>query len=309
MEAPNTQALPAADGASGYMPDLKSPGMIIALVFLGVIIIGVIVYLVIKFSMGMKYYSVISSPRDLSKLTARVEVCKTDVLPKLTNGINYTYAFWMYLNSVEQTAIPKMVFQRGNAQANPIVFVDTSSNTLTISLRTAVADALGAVIDPKTDFTINLPASSANGVTTPSSTLALQNETCVYSQVVIDYVPLQQWMHVAVAVSGQYAVVYKDGDIYKVINLTSSSCSGQLPKVRSFSTTEGSMYIGPAVAGSPPVNGAISKLLVFNYSITLQDAKDLYNARPVDTGVFSYMNLPFGVRSPIYSLTDQTATK
>jgi hypothetical protein len=295
---------------------LKKPSVIVGLVFVGMLIVGVIVYLIIKFSSGMKYFSIIKAPMALKGLTAQKEVSKSDLLPTLSNGIEYTYAFWVYLNSVEQTDKPKMLFQRGTDKANPIAYIDSSSNTLTFSLRTAVADGANPQVTVKTNpaFTLNVPVvpppppSSGNPTSVEKD---LADDKCYYTQAKIDYVPLQQWMHVAIAIQGQYAVIYKDGEIYKVINVASGiqTCptSSNVPKVVSFASTDGSVFVGPPTTGSAAVNGAISKLLFFNYAISLADAKALYLARPVATGALSALNLPFGVRSPIYSLEEASA--
>lgn len=284
---------------------LKKPSVIVGLVFVGMLIVGVIVYLIIKFSSGMKYYSIIKAPMALKGLATQKEVCKSDLLPTLSNGIEYTYAFWVYLNSVEQTNKPKMLFQRGTDKANPMAYIDSSSNTLTFSLRTAVADSANVTLKTDSAFDLTIPATS----TVAASTKAINEDNCYYTQAKIDYVPLQQWMHVAVAIQGQYAIIYKDGEIYKVINVATGiqTCERTVPKVVSFASTDGSVFVGPPATGNAPVNGAISKLLFFNYAISLADAKALYMARPVTTGALSALNLPFGVRSPIYSLEESSA--
>ena len=284
---------------------LKKPSVIVGLVFVGMLIVGVIVYLIIKFSSGMKYYSIIKAPMALKGLSTQKEVCKSDLLPTLSNGIEYTYAFWVYLNSVEQTNKPKMLFQRGTDKANPMAYIDSSSNTLTFSLRTAVADSANVTLKTDSAFDLAIPATS----TVAASTKAINEDKCYYTQAKIDYVPLQQWMHVAVAIQGQYAIIYKDGEIYKVINVATGiqTCERTVPKVVSFASTDGAVFVGPPATGNAPVNGAISKLLFFNYAISLADAKALYMARPVTTGALSALNLPFGVRSPIYSLEESSA--
>ena len=288
---------------------LKKPTVIVGLVFVGMLIVGVIVYLIIKFSSGMKYFSIIKAPMALRGLTTQKEVCKSDLLPSLSNGVEYTYAFWVYLNSVEQTEQPKLLFQRGGENANPVAYIDSSSNTLTFSLRTAVADSAKVTLNNNFMLTIPSKLATATAPAVAESTKAINEDKCYYTQAKIDYVPLQQWMHVAVAIQGQYAIIYKDGEIYKVINVATGiqTCAPSVPKIVSFASTDGSVFVGPPGTGNPAVNGAISKLLFFNYAITLADAKALYLARPVTTGVLSALNLPFGVRSPIYSLEEATA--
>jgi hypothetical protein len=290
---------------------MKKPAVIVGIVFLGILIIGVIVYLIIKFSAGLKYYASLTAPKSL---TGRVqtELSKADSFPALSNGIEYTYAFWVYVNGVQSTDRPKIMFQRGTVKANPIVDMDTSSNVLTIRLRTGAADAVGITVSSNDPYSLVSTATSTNqksvsNVKSPLSMLEKDAE-CYYAAATIEYVPLNQWMHIAVAVQGQYAVIYKDGEIYKVINVETqirSKCSAQTPKVVTFATTEGSLLFG-APAGFPGINGSMSKLLFFNYAVTLADAKNLYEERPLDTGILSALRLPFGVRSPVYSLDSAT---
>lgn len=334
----------AVNTLKNVLPDsesMKQPSMIIAMVFLSLLIIGVIVYLVVKYTTGMKYYTIIASPKYMTKVSSPGTgsfsgflQASDSVFPALSNGIEFTYAFWVYLNSVPLGS-PKIIFQRGDDKANPIVFIGTRTNSLTFLLRTAFADTVNATLSTPSTTASTATAPTSNGMymplTVPGSSQGTSasasyvdisadpNDGCkvpYYASITIDYVPMQQWMHVAVSVSGLYAVVYTNGDIYKVINLTSIVSSAKTKCLvnnktfpqspQTFSTTAGPLYLGPSVPNMSPMDGAISKLVFFNYAITLADAKDLASVNPANTGALSGLNIPVGLQSPIYFIDNST---
>lgn len=215
-------------------------------------------------------------------------ILNTTTVPATVNGQEFTYGFWVYLNSVNITVEPKLVFLRSpNVQstqgttvynnATPVVFMDAGTNRMYISIPTT-----------------SMPAGS------PSDLTGLMPDTVDASQealtVQIDYVPLQRWVFIAFAVQDNSVTTFMDGDIYSV-NTIADPITGNRPV---FTATAGTVQLGDTTNG---VDGYLAKLTFANYALTQRQAYEMYRKGPQATTWLSRFGLPpYGIRSPIYKL-------
>jgi hypothetical protein len=106
----------------------------------------------------------------------------------------------------------------------------------------------------------------------------------------VEYIPIQRWVNIVIVVDNQFITVFIDGEIHTVINVESSVVA----------TSEGEFFIG-AKESMIGIDGIISNVKYFNYSITVNDSRLLYNAGPSSKTILQMLGLPmYGVRSPFY---------
>lgn len=138
--------------------------------------------------------------------------------------------------------------------------------------------------------------------------------------VVIDYVPLQRWVHVTVVVNETIntglMTVYLDGEVVKTVNSDSRyrlSYGKEIPVNFNGVFLEGSgkdIYIGGDMNSTVGTgfSGLVSKVRFTNYDLNGREVKDIYIEGPVDN-LTSRLGLPpYGVRSPIYRIGGNTDT-
>jgi len=288
---------------------MESPGLMVASVFVLLLIIFVIIYLYVKLKSNLKFYEVLSKPIYLNNLKS-MTLASDSSFPK-ASGPTFTYAFWLFVNSVKSGTNYKLVMRRKD---NPIIYMDPNQNKLYIRLKTVLAD---------TDKASITGLDSANGInkdtymtigSTASTTLKFSEDKCHYAQMTVDYVPLQRWVHYAVVVDGDYIVVYQDGEIQSVLNLAGdkncreADSMATIKSVGGVAKTTDDLKIGDfnttlttSITESP--DAVLSRVLFFNYAITMQNAMDLYRKGPMPQNVLSQLGIPmYGVRSPFYRI-------
>lgn len=351
----------AAAAASTAVSDLsqkvmESPGLMVAAIFVLLLIIFVCIYIYVKLKSNLKYYEVLSKPMYLNNLKS-MTLTSDSSFPK-ANGAQYTYAFWVYGNSVKPTSNYKLLMRR---EDNPIVYMDPTQAKMYIRLKTTLADTQGASIDHLDTMTTSasvswkdthgtmapppaVPPAAAGAPAFPSMTTPFASDVCHYSQIVIPYVPMQRWVHYAIVVDGEYIIVYQDGEINSVLNLASDksclmngaanmetfdgavampvmdatkggvrSTDTSVQNVGGVTKTHGDLMIGSATPADSP-DTVISRVVFFNYAISMGDVAALYQKGPMPQSVLSALGIPmYGVRSPFYridsvSVTDPNAT-
>jgi hypothetical protein len=135
----------------------------------------------------------------------------------------------------------------------------------------------------------------------------------------VDYVPLQRWVFYTLTVDNDFVSLYQDGEIHNVMNLSAqaSSATGTGCKdpsnpslnrsVIGVSKTTGDMYVGGTVNASAP-DAVLSRVVFFNYAITLQDVQALYSKGPIPQNILSKLGLPvYGLRNPFYRIDGLSA--
>lgn len=127
----------------------KLRGDNLLLVILAGIFIFVLVYLIVLYNRpSLLNYTLSPTPIKLDDEDIK-EMPNTDKLPSLSNGREYAYSFWLYLETVKTNDNYNLVFLRSpNTEtnhlqsANPIVYLDKNSNKMIVKVRTAKADTL-----------------------------------------------------------------------------------------------------------------------------------------------------------------------
>lgn len=110
------------------------------------------------------------------------------------NSVNYSYSFWIYIDSWENTAKPKAIFYRkastssGSNKYYPVVYLGQGDNTLSVSINT--------------EETTNFVCKMTN-------------------------VPIQTWSHVAIVLNNKVLDMYMNGKLVK------TCVSSVLPKAYS----------------------------------------------------------------------------
>jgi hypothetical protein len=276
---------------------------LLLIILLGVLIF-VLVYLLVLYNRpSLLNYTLSPTPIKLDKQSIN-EIPNTDKLPSLTNGREYAYSFWLYLESVKTNNNYNLVFLRSAnsdsnqlQNANPIVYFDKNSNKLVIKVRTALADTLtfnnlDDKVDPDDD-----------------TSLTVHEDNCRYATFEIDYVPLQRWVNIIINVNNNMLSVIMDGAIHstRVLNADNDTCEGDSSS-KLVSPTTGSVMIGNISETNntlPAADGYISRLQFFNYSLnTPQHIEKIYNAGPVKSiGILQKLGLPlYGFRNPLYRI-------
>lgn len=221
---------------------------------------------------------------------------------KMGNGNRISYTFWIYINDMNKgkgkyknvCSVSDNKDKLVCYNSSPHIFLDKDNNSLYIR------------------FTIK------DDTTT---TAIPNNESLLYkymkSGIVIDYIPLQRWVHIAVVCNSDtfkttlYA--YVDGDLVKsvsnndIIKLSVASNinndKAELSNIN-LNLTE-YLYVGNDITdinNGPGFSGLISTFTCYNYELNQNDIYDIYKNGPI-TGFLARMGLGlYGVRSPIYKL-------
>ena len=207
-----------------------------------------------------------------------------------SNGHEFTFSFWIYLTDYDVVYTHRTLFRRGgNVDSlnlgNPIVGMDARTNKMYIAIKTSQSLEVRNIED-----------------------VLLSSKK--YAVALIDYVPLQRWVHVAFSVQDSILTVFMDGDIYSVKSITDivhvdpvKTTASAASNVRAlYSNTMGDLYIGD---NKSLVKGFLSKLQFFNYACTQKDIQKVYKQGPVIQSILSMLGLStYGMRSPVYKIDD-----
>ena len=277
------------------------------LVILFGIFVFVLVYLLILYNRpSLLNYTLAPTPKKMDADTIK-QLPNTDKLPTLSNGREYAYSFWVYLESVKTDGNYNLVFLRSPNNdsnylnnANPIVYLDKNSNKMVIKVRTASADT---ITYENLDSVIE-----GEGTNNP---VTFHNDNCKYATFKIDYVPLQRWVNIIINVNNNMLAVIMDGAVHstRVLNEDNDKCPGESAS-KLVSPTTGSIMIGnisEEINNLPAADGFISRVQFFNYSLkTPGHIKKIYNAGPVKSvGILQKLGLPlYGIRNPLYRIDE-----
>jgi hypothetical protein len=279
------------------------------------VFVGIIVGVVIFFAAYVLYVYV--SSRLTSKLLVVLpdttmpkkgtELTKVDggFLPPLTNGKRMTMLFWIYIHDINKFSGDGLrhVLHRGDESlpgASPEVYLDGTTNKLFVRFSL------------KTETT---PTHLAAAATPPNGTMTVDTirTNLATHGIVVEYIPLQRWVHVAIVVNetiNQGSVTaYLDGEV------VSSLSSGDMVTLSNETTKvavsyqnlnlekKGDIYIGGDIYNenvSRGFSGLVSKVAFTNYDMNGQEIKKEYVKGPMDN-LTSKLGLPaYGLRSPVY---------
>jgi hypothetical protein len=292
------------------------------------ILLFVLIIIWISFSIkssNLKGKILTTNPIKLNSVSKPIEISATDI-PKPNVGREYSYSFWLYLEDFDPISNNhKLVFYRGAENSmstvNPIVFLDGQSNKLYIAIKTQGNTlSQSSLVNYNTgdltniiDYNYFINKNNNLNILTPSG---YQSSINLYMILAIDYIPLQRWVNIVTIVDNKMITLYMDGEIYSV-KTSSEFKSMRKPEMnpidgQKFDPTlivdkpEGSIYIGKSinVGGGNSPNGYLSKLEFYNYAIGINDVRNIYNKGPLNGFFSSTLNVPYGVRSPVYKLSD-----
>lgn len=309
--ASKNAAANSTNAATGEQGKSKMPMIIIIVV---TILLFVFVIIWITFAMkssNLKGKVITTAPIQLEKNDKAIKVGASE-FPAGNVGREYTYSFWMYVEDFKRQDGHGMIMYRGNPgsvrEANPIVMMDKDSNKLYIVIRTN-GSTLASGVDGNLDLIM-----SKNYFMQPH--LSTQSGDVNYHLICpIDFIPLQRWVHVVSVVDNKLVTLYLDGQIYSVkstdeFKATRQPETDKLGKPVTYNVvidkTENELIIGKSSVGNNfTTDGFLGKVEFFNYAITMEDVKKIYERGPMPGGFLSWLGLSqYGFRSPIYNLSE-----
>jgi hypothetical protein len=217
---------------------------------------------------------------------------------KTGNGERRTFTFWIYLHDMNKyKGMYKNVFNISESEEvvninkpSPYIFLDKDNNRLYIRFS---------------------KKGTSDAVSVKYSSLDAGIADFMKQGIVVPYVPLQRWVHIAVVCNANsyknYIYVYVDGDL---VNSTSTgeidSIIGGVKDLKDLNlNVQGFLNIGGSpndFAEGPGFSGLVSKVTTYNYELNQKDIYDDYSGGPIG-GILSRLGLSnYGVRSPIYKI-------
>lgn len=224
-------------------------------------------------------------------------------IKKTGNGERRTYTFWIYLHDMNRFAGNyKNVFniQASSSitdprKASPFVFLDKTDNKLYVRF----AD-LG----------------TSDSSTVSSYMTLTENSLKIFMRngIVIPYVPLQRWVHIAIVCNANsyknYIYAYVDGDLVSTTSHNEKDrYLGDTEDTRKTLTKMninmgGVVNIGGELNSTegPGFSGLVSKISTFNYELNQRDVYNDYYWGPIGNLLARIGLGMYGIRNPIYKL-------
>lgn len=276
------------------------------------ILVGLIVVALIGFATAYGLYWMINS-LVMNKKTFLIPGTKMPVsgtkysrfmggeIPRATNGKRLSFTFWIYIHDINKyTGTMRHVWHRGDSELgaegpSPFVFLAPDTNKMYI------------LMTP--------PKMSAADTTATQNMSEIDKYTYLAQKygIILDYIPLQRWVHVGVVVNenanGGTVSGYIDGELVKTTTTGTNTKVGAGPTVAADLANlnldkNGDIYVGgaPSESVGPGFSGLVSKIQFFNYDINARDMYKTYLQGPLDS-LLARMGLPaYGIRSPIYRI-------
>lgn len=224
-------------------------------------------------STSLKTVTMLTKPKKIASIQ---NISSTVKLPTYVNGNEFSYSFWMYVDSsnsqstrADKYILGSMGSKGALSTANPVFFMDNNTNKLHVYVNT------GGHVNTLGDMKL-----SPDSLTIP-------------------YVPLQRWVNVLLVVDNNYVQLFMDGELRQVKDIAGT----QLNKV--VAQPSGNLYIG-GVPEQPAISGFLSKVQAFNYAVTIDHAKIIYKAGPLNKSFLSVIGAgTYGVQSPFYKLDEK----
>jgi hypothetical protein len=120
----------------------------------------------------------------------------------------------------------------------------------------------------------------------------------------VDYVPLERWVLVTVTVKEKFLSVFLDDAVVSSTMAEDTRGAREQKRVPVLNKTIGSVYVG---GGAATADAYISKLVYYNYALTLRQIQRVYAWGPGSASFLTRLGLPaYGVRSPVYKLDATT---
>lgn len=242
----------------------------------GLIVLIVIIFYIYKWYQNKKKQEplVISDPIS----TGNIQPIDGTTVPLSTNGVEYTYSFWMFVRDWSRgLGAPKCVMYRSNASgynyevASPSIWLYPNENKLMIRVSTYPGTNYDSASYP------SYPMNSENlPIVNPNKWKQMGDDVfakLANNQYVCDVsnIPLQKWVNVTVSMWNRTMDVYINGKLVR-------SCI--LPGVPvNDSTHLSTLYIGGA-SGANTFNGYVSRFKYLNRATTPNEIMKMYLAGP-----------------------------
>lgn len=340
-----------ADSQKSVAAASKDYGMtIIVAIVVGIIffIIAYMLYLYIVNRLTNKIVYLVPDTKTPLKGTS-VNVIDGGGLPSVANGSRITFMFWIYIHDLNMFAGDDLrhilhVGDKSPTGASPEVYLDGKKNKIYIRFSkdtdmtgapaytsagpTNLADqitrgttfrnknAAGTVLTDDKEYLklfedVDIKSGDTDSYITRSD--AIKTDLATHG-VIIEYVPLQRWVHVAVVVNETvnrgYIRSYVDGEL---VATSTSDDSVKLDNDVSVSVNytglnlakKGDIYIGGDIYNTDTprgFSGLVSRVTVSNYDMNGSQIRNIYVKGPVDS-LTSKLGLgAYGVRNPIYKV-------
>ena len=217
------------------------------------------------------------------------------------NGERRSYTFWIYIHDMNKySGNYKNVFNIQTAStenspslASPFVFLDKTDNKMYFRFG-------------ETD--------KKDSVKNYNSLTYSQLKDFMKTGIVIPYIPLQRWVHIAIICNANsyknYIYAYVDGDLVSTTsNNEKDRYLGDTDDTRKKLTKininmKGIINVGGDLNSTegPGFSGLVSKISTFNYELNQRDVYNDYYWGPVGN-ILARLGLGmYGVRNPIYKL-------
>lgn len=294
-------------------------------IFVGILlfIIAYILYVQVRNFITQKI--IFEFPESIAPIKSTI-ISRLDgaAIPSNVNGNRNTFMFWIYINDINMFSGNEVrhimhIGDETTLGSSPAVYLDGMKNRIYIRF--------SKKNDTNTDLQARVKAIKAydsDVATTVDSELKskLGNDTITddYDAIkvdlatrgaVIDYVPLQRWVHVAVVVNETvnrgHISCYLDGEI--VSHITSDDVvelsNGKTLNVDFTGLNldkTGDLYVGGDIYNNNiprGFSGLISRVSIANFDMNGIEIKKVFYKGPVD-GLLNKMGIPYALRNPIY---------
>ena len=265
---------------------LSNPSVLYGLI--AVIVIAIICVAVVYYFIANAVFNKKSIIIEKTKFPIKGNVKSTILIenfPSAGNGNRRTYTFWVYVNDVNNAnGKPKHIFSIGDDSK-------TISNSPIVILK-----------DSK--LLIHFPSTNTTEVTTPGDINNIAHNKD--NTVAFDYLPMQRWVHIAVVISDDYQgatiSLYMDAQL---VSSTTNNKDGETNNKKKLDYLNldktGKLIVGGDNTATYGFNGLLSKVGIHNYDLNSRDIYNIYSEGPID-GLLA--SLGYGVRSPLYKLSD-----
>jgi len=238
-------------------------------------------------------------------------------IPDLKSGKRITLSWWMYINDLSTYAGQiRRVFSRGDKLATfdtTGIFVGLNDRLNKVHVVFRTTDASQYMMDG---------VNQATAIANFGNASAIEKLTFLSNVhgIVIDYVPMQRWVHLAVVINeeskGGIALAYVDGELVKTvttstklesltqpITLAGTSLSGVNLEVQSLDlNARGDIMVGGDMTGGlAGFSGLVTQIGLTNTDLNADDIYKMYLQGPIG-GMAKYGLPAYGIQSPIYRL-------
>lgn len=301
---------------SKFLSFLKNKPLLVLVGLITTVVAGLfvawIIYTLIKTKvLERKSFLLQETTSPLSALT--LNKCNGNNIPDTANGKRFSFSFWIYIHNLDKNSgIMRHVLHRGDEKnalgGSPTVFLDPNVNKLYIMF----------------DTTSKNPGNPTD-LATQSADIQFQYAVARRG-IIVDYVPLQRWVHIGVVVNedsnGGSIASYVDGELVKTVTSSKSSVVGPYnvsPQITNLALDrKGNIYIGGTndAASGIGFSGLVGMTEFFNYNLNAKDMYDIYTKGPIHVNVLGKlanslgiggMVNQYGMRNPIYKKSEITA--